>query len=146
MSQSDKRDLNNELSPNGEEANRDMEVSDVADDLTAAIELLEPGKPLVLNDGFLVTDGGNLIMTQYVDIGVDKLRRRPSTILKFIDAEYGMEHALEIQVSAPYRFRDYGETFIQDDQEGRAQRETKTETLRGPTKNKIGSKKGPYLC
>ena len=39
-------------------------LSDVGRDLEVAIELLEPGKPLVLNEGFLVTDSGNLIMSQ----------------------------------------------------------------------------------
>ena len=105
----------------------DLGASSGSDDLGVAIELLEPGKPLVLSDGFLVGDSGNLVTSQYVDIGVDKLRRRPSTVVKFIEARYGLEHATEIQVSAPYRFREYGETFIQDDQEGHAQRENKTE-------------------
>ena len=146
MSQSVKSDLNDKPAPSGEEAKWDMGVSDVADDLAVAIELLEPGKPLVLNDGFLVTDSGNLVISQYVDIGVDKLRRRPSTVLKFIEAKYGLEHALEIQVSAPNRYRDYGETFIQDDQEGHALRETKPKAHRGPTKNKIGSRKERCLC
>ena len=128
MSQSDKADLKEKSAPSDEEAQRDMEKSDIADEVGVAIELLEPGKPLILNDGFLVTDSGNLIISRYVDIGEDKLRRRPSTVLKFIEAKYGLEHALEIQVSAPKRFRDYGETFIQDDQEGYALRETKTES------------------
>ena len=128
MSQSDKADLNDKSAASGDEAKQDMEKSDVADEVGVAIELLEPGKPLILNNGFLVTDTGNLILSRYVDIGVDKLRRRPSTVVKFIEAKYGLEHALEIQVSAPKRFRDYGETFIQDDQEGLALRETKTET------------------
>ncbi|MCY3941337.1 MAG: hypothetical protein OXG29_09710 [Gammaproteobacteria bacterium] len=96
--------------------------------MTAAIEFLEPGKPLVLSGGFLVTDGGHLILSQYVDIGVNKLTRRPSRLVKFIEAKYGLEHASDIQLSAPYRFRDYGETFIQDDQEGHAHRETRTES------------------
>ena len=90
--------------------------------------MLEPSKPLVLNEGFLVTDSGNLIMSQYVDIGVDKLRHQPAMLLKAIEAKYGLEHAPNIQLSAPSRFRDYGETLIKDDQEGRALRETKTET------------------
>ena len=128
MSQSDKADLNDRAAPSCEEAKRDMEKSDVADDVGVAIELLEPGKPLILNSGFLVTDSGDLIMSRCVDIGEGKLRRRPSTVLKFIEAKYGLEHALEIQVSAPKRFRDYGETYIQDDQEGHALRETKTES------------------
>ena len=96
-------------------------------DLVGALEHLEPGKPLILNDGFFITDSGYLVFSQYVDIGVTKLRRRPSVLVKAIEAEYGLEHAPTIQVSSPHRFHDYGETFIQDDQEGRARRENKTE-------------------
>ena len=102
--------------------------SDVGRDLDVAIELLEPGKPLVLNEGFLVTDSGNLIMSQYVDIGVDKLPNRPATLVKSIEAKYALEHYPDIQLSAPSRFQKYGETLIKDDQEGRAQRKEKTET------------------
>ena len=111
-----------------ERSKSDVELSEAADDLAAAIELLEPGKPLVLNEGFLVTDNGILIMSRYVDIGVDKLPHRPTTLVKSIEAKYGLEHARDIQLSAPFRFRDYGETFIQDDQEGHAQRKTKIES------------------
>ena len=117
-----------EPKPNGEQPASEVELSEVAGDLTGAIELLDPGKPLVLNTGFLATDGGHLIMSQYVDLGVDKLRHLPSVLVKAIEAKYGLEHALNIQVSAPYRFRDYGETLIRDDQEGHARRETKTES------------------
>ena len=114
--------------PSDGQSTSQVTLSSVTRDLAVAIELLEPGKPLVLNEGFLVTDNGNLIMSQYVDIGVDKLRYRPATLLKSIEAKYGLEHAPDIQLSAPSRFREYGETLIQDDQEGRALRKTKTET------------------
>ena len=128
VSQSDKTSPNDERGARGEKAERDTEVPSVSGDLGVAIELLAPGKPLVLNDGFFATDSGNLVISQYVDIGLEKLHRRPSTVLKFIEAKYGLEHALEMQLSAPKRYRDYGETFIQDDQEGHALRETKTES------------------
>lgn len=127
MGQKEESALGDKSAPSAKEAKSNVESSTGADDLAAAIDLLEPGKPLVLNKGFLVTDNGNLILSQYVDIGVDKLRHRPSSVVKFIEAKYGLEYAPEIQVSAPYRFRDYGEMFIQDNQEGHALRETKTE-------------------
>ncbi len=111
---------------NGEQPANEIKLSEVPDELAGAVDLLEPGKPLVLNGGFLITDGGHLIISQYVDIGVDKLRHRPSVLVKAIEAKYGLEHVSNIQLSAPYRFRDYGETFIRDDQEGHARRETKT--------------------
>ena len=81
----------------------------------------------MLNEGIVVIDGGAMVMSQYVDVGVDKLRHRPTVLVKFIESKYGLEYASGIQLSAPPRFRDYGETFIQDPQEGGARRETKTE-------------------
>ena len=106
--------------------------SEIARDLTGAIELLNPGQPLVLVEGMVISDSGHLIMSQYVDIGVDKLRHRPSVLVKAIEAEYGLEHAVDIQLSVPYRFRDYGETLVRDDQEGLARREKKTESTSRP--------------
>ena len=117
-----------ERTPNDGQSKPQVTSFDVGRDLDVAIELLEPGKPLVLNEGFLVTDSGNLIMSQYVDIGVDKLRNRPATLVKSIEAKYALEHYPDIQLSAPSRFQKHGETLIQDDQEGRAQRKEKTET------------------
>ena len=128
MNQNDEAALDDKPTPSGVQSKPDVELSDVTGDLTVAIELLEPGKPLVLNEGFLVTDSGHMILTQYVDIGVDKRRHRPAFLVKSIEAKYGLEHAPEIQVSAPFRFREYGETFIHDNQEGRAQRKTTTES------------------
>ena len=101
--------------------------SDRDGDLHPALDQLDPGKPLLLNDGFFLTDGGHLIWSQYVDIGLTKLEQRPRVIVKAIEARYGLEHASTIRLSAPHRFREYGETFIQDDQEGKALRERRTE-------------------
>ena len=128
MSKSCKPDMNEGPASGSEEATPERAVSDPAGDVTAAIKLLEPGKPFVMNDGLIVTDNENLILCQYVDIRTDKLHRRPATVLKFTEAKYGLEYASEIQLSAPHRFQAYGETFIQDDQEGHALRETKTES------------------
>ena len=101
--------------------------SDRDGDLRPVLDQLEPGKPLLLNDGFFLTDGGHLISSQYVDIGLKKLEQRPRVIVKAIEARYGLEHASTIRLSAPHRFREYGETFIQDDQEGKALRQRRTE-------------------
>ena len=128
MDRNDEAALDDKPTPSSEQSTPDVELSDVNSDVGVAIELLESGKLLVLNEGILVTDSGHMIMSQYVDIGVDKLRRRPAFLVKSIEAKYGLEHAPYIQVSAPSRFREYGETFIHDDQEGRAQRKSKTES------------------
>ena len=92
-------------------------------DVSGAIELLEPGKPLLLFDGLFTTDNGHLIMSQYVDIAPDKTSMRPfrpTTLVKAIEQRYALEFSPTIQISAPHRFRDAGESGIQDDQEGRA--------------------------
>lgn len=66
-------------------------------------------------------------MTDLLQVASSRGRTSGCRML-FIEAEYGIEYAAEIQVSAPKRFRDYGESFIQDDQEGHALRETKSES------------------
>lgn len=110
-----------------EQPETDPKFARMGRDLGGAIEMLGIGEPLVLNEGTIVSDGGVLIMSQYVDVGTEKLRHRPEILVKFIGSKYGLEHARDIQLSAPPRFRKFGETFIQDDQEGGARRETKTE-------------------
>ena len=96
-------------------------------DVSGAIELLEPGKPLLLFDGLFATDNGHLITSQYVDIAPDKtsMRRfRSTTLVKAIEQRYALEFSPTIQVSAPHRFRHSGESGIRDDQEGRATTES----------------------
>ena len=84
-------------------------------DVSGAIELLEPGKPLLLFDGLFNTDNGHLITSQYVDIAPDRtsMRRfRPTTLVKAIEQRYALEFSPTMQVSAPHRFRDAGESGI----------------------------------
>ena len=95
-------------------------------DLLPVLEELEPDQPLMLNEGFIVTDGGHLIISRYVDIGLTKLSQKPQVLLKATEAKYGLEYSATIRLSAPHLFREYGETFIQDDQEGKAQRQRVT--------------------
>ena len=101
-------------------------------DLSGAIAVLDDGAPLMLFDGMVATDGGHVILSQYVDIGVEKLTHRPSVLVKAMEAQYGIEHAADVQLSAPLRFRDFGETLIRDNQEGHAHRENRTETVPRP--------------
>ena len=92
-------------------------------DVSGAVELLEPGKPLLLFDGLFTTDSGHLVMSQYVDIAPDKgsMRRfRPTTLVKAAEQRYALEFSPTIQISAPHRFRDAGESGVRDDQEGHA--------------------------
>ena len=99
--------------------------------VTAAIDVLEPGMPLELIDGFHTTDNGHLILSRYVDIAPDKASKRavrPPVLGKAIEQRYALEFSPTIQVSSPHRFRDFGESFIQDDQEGHAKDEYATST------------------
>ena len=127
MSQYEEAALDDNPAQGDQKPELDSESATVTRNLDGAIERLAPGEPLILNDGMVVNDGGILIMSQYVDVGTEKLRHRPEVLVKFIESKYGLEHAGDIQLSAPPRFRDYGETFIEDHQEGRARRESKTE-------------------
>ncbi len=77
--------------------------------------------PVVLTDSIMSLDGGQLLMSQYVDISGSS-RTWPNQILvKGIEAQYSLAHSNTIRVSSPHRYRDLGETMLQDDQEGRAQ-------------------------
>ena len=94
--------------------------------VAAAIDLLEPGMPLELFDGFQITDNGHQILSRYIDIapdGASKRAVRPSVLVKAIEQRYALEFSATIQVSSPHRFREFGESFIQDDQEGHAKDE-----------------------
>jgi len=110
-------------------------VQPAPNSVAAAIDLLEPGKPLVLYDGLLVTDNGHLIVSQYVDVASDhgnKRPYRPAALVKAIEQRYALEFSPTIQISCPHRFRDFGEAGIQDDQEGFATKESTTSS-EGPS-------------
>ena len=108
-----------------------MPHSPGAGNFADAIALLKPEQPLLLVDAMVATDGGHAVTSFYLDVGLEKAPWRPKYLLKAIEAKYGLEHAANIQLSAPSRFRKYGETLIRDEQEGQAQRETKTEDVSG---------------
>ena len=133
MSEQEEAPAGREFEPTGDTGSvTEARTSAADDDLAGAIAVLSEEAPLVLFDGIVVTDGGHVIQSQYVDIGVEKLTRRPSVLVKANQAQYGIEHAANVQLSAPWRFRDFGETLIRDDQEGYAHRETGTETAPRP--------------
>ena len=66
-------------------------------------------------------DGGQLLMSQYVDISGSPVKWTNAILVKGIEAEYSLAHNDTIRLSSPHRYRDLGETLLQDDQEGRAQ-------------------------
>ena len=79
-------------------------------------------KPLVMADGHIATDGGQMLLVHYVDIGATKKTTRPKTLVKAIEAQYSLAHNDTIRISTPHRFRDEGESMIQDNQEGHAEK------------------------
>ncbi len=78
------------------------------------------GQPLVLVDGFVITDGGHNVTTHYVDISGTPPCEPQNTILKACEARYALEYSPTIRISSLERFRDFGEVMIEDDQEGHA--------------------------
>ena len=81
-----------------DESASESRAPEVDGDLAGAIALIDEGTPLVLMDGIVATDGGHMILTQYVDVGVDKLSSRPTVLVKAIESAYGLEHAADIQL------------------------------------------------
>ena len=82
----------------------------------------DPEKPLVMADGNIITDGGQILTVQYADIGVPKKTPRPAILVKGISSEYSLAHSDTVRISTPCRFRNMGESMIQDHQEGQAQK------------------------
>ena len=71
-------------------------------------------------DAMVVSDGGHMIMSQYIDIRPPELRQPIAPILKACESIYAIEHSPMVRISSLERFRDYGEPMIEDDQEGHA--------------------------
>ena len=78
------------------------------------------GQPLLLVDGFVITDGGHRVTVHYVNISCTPPCEPQSTILKACEARYALEYSPTIRISSLERFRDFGEDMIEDDQEGHA--------------------------
>ena len=75
-------------------------------------------------DAIATSDAGQLLMSQYVDIGAASEDWERVVLVKGIEAEYSLAHSSTIRISSPHRFQDLGETLIRDEQEGRAQNRT----------------------
>ena len=60
-------------------------------------------------------------MSQYVDISGSSESWSNEVLVKGIEAKYSLAHNNTVRMSSPHRFRDLGETLLQDDQEGKAQ-------------------------
>ena len=81
-------------------------------------------KMLWINEGFVLDEAGNLIMTSYVDLRALGNRTAIQTLVKGCRREHALEDAETILVSPVKRFREEGENLIRDDQEGLATEKT----------------------
>ena len=77
--------------------------------------------PVVLTDSIISLYGGQLLMSQYVDISGSSETWSNQVLVKGIEAKYSLAHSNTIRISSPHRYRDLGETLLHDDQEGKAQ-------------------------
>ncbi len=79
---------------------------------------------LWINEGFLLDDAGNLIMTSYIDLRDKDKRTAIPGLVKGCKREHALEDGETVLISKPERFREYGEALIQDEQEGFAKEES----------------------
>ena len=75
-------------------------------------------------DAVATSDAGQLLLSQYVDVGARSEDWERVVLVKGIEAEYSLAHSSTIRISSPHRFQGLGETLIRDEQEGRAQNRT----------------------
>ena len=89
-------------------------------------------KLLWTNEGWVLDDAGNLVMTSYVDLRAPASRTTIETLVKGCRRQHALEDTERILVSPVQRFRDEGESLIRDEQEGLATE--KTETVKPETR------------
>ena len=77
-------------------------------------------EPFFMTDAMIISDGGQLLIVHYVDIGSSSKNWPSEVLVKGIEAQYSLAHCKTIRISSPHRFQDVGETLVRDDQEGRA--------------------------
>ena len=81
---------------------------------------------LWINEGSVLDDAGNLIMTSYIDLRAPGSRTAIQTLVKGCRREHALEDSETILVSPVKRFRQEGENLIRDAQEGLATEKTET--------------------
>ena len=77
-----------------------------------------------IQEGSVLDDAGNLIVTTYVDLREEGKRTPIPALVKGCRQEHALEDGETLLVSQPARFREYGEGLIQDEQEGLAREES----------------------
>ena len=81
---------------------------------------------LWINEGFILDDAGNLIVTSYIDLREDGSRTAIPALVKGCKREHALEDGETVLISKPERFREFGEALIRDEQEGFAKEESVT--------------------
>ena len=84
------------------------------------------GRMALVNEGFVLDEGGNLITTTYIDLRPEEERTPVPALFKGCKREHALDDGATILISKPARFREYGEELIQDLQEGFAKEESMT--------------------
>ena len=79
-----------------------------------------------IDEGGVLDDAGNLIMTTYIDLREEGDRTPIPVLVKGCKREHALEDGETILISKPARFREYGGELIRDPQEGLAKEETVT--------------------
>ena len=78
---------------------------------------------LWINEGFVLDDAGNMLMTSYIDLRVKEERTVIQGLVKGCKREHALEDSETLLISKPERFREYGAALIRDEQEGFAKEE-----------------------
>ena len=81
---------------------------------------------LWINEGFVLDDAGNLLLTSYIDLRDEGERAVIRSLVKGCKREHALEDGETVLVSKPERFREYGAALIRDEQEGLAKVEQVT--------------------
>ena len=77
-----------------------------------------------INEGGILDDAGNLIVTMYVDLRDEGSKIAVPALVKGCRRKHALEDGQTILISKPARFQKFGEALIQDEQEGLAREES----------------------
>ena len=81
---------------------------------------------LWVNEGFVLDDAGNMLITSYIDLRDEGERTTIRSLVKGCKQEHALEDGETVLISKPERFREYGVALIQDEQEGFAREKSVT--------------------
>lgn len=73
-----------------------------------------------ITEDSILDDGGNLLVTSYVDLRAEGERDVIQSLVKGCKREHALEDGETVLISKPERFREYGAALIRDEQEGLA--------------------------